>query len=134
MNEDQYRKLDVLLDRHIMGNDPIVNVYTQLPVIHTSPAPYSTNLEAAFQLVQKLRGDGGFCFGLTETDELGYGIPVTDESVWCASFYTKDRGVVQYKYHSEIPLAIGLAALKTVGVEVTFPIKDIWKPDGFVVE
>jgi hypothetical protein len=80
--------------------------------VETTYPPYSSNMNEAWQVVEKLRETKIFSlFDAWDED---------DNKIFCANFeYNDTYHVVDYKgYADTAPLAICLAALKAVGVEV----------------
>lgn len=76
-----------------------------------APAPYSTDITAAWQLIEK----HPHYVSLTHSNDHGYTGRWNDHMTWRCRFYAPE------KFEAEAdtaPLAICLAALKAIGVEV----------------
>ena len=74
--------------------------------------PYSTDIAAAWQVVEKM--DKGFVFSLYSPDPY----LEDEERKWEARFIRRANRIVYYKEASTALIAICLAALKAVGVEM----------------
>lgn len=111
-----YQELDAKVDENVMGRKPLSKMQLALGFkrIYTK---YSSNIEMAFQVVEKMRSDG-WQFNITSMGLF------TDVVFFRDTVLTDDEGDEQKTvraYHRHwartIPEAICLAALKAVGAE-----------------
>lgn len=100
------RELDVLILKKIFGIGARYN-YDQEPCYYPDMSPikfYSTDLNVAWGIVEKLKTEKMYCC----LDKEG-----------TITFTTLDHPPEEYSYkHKEIGIAICVAALKSVGIEV----------------
>jgi hypothetical protein len=110
------REIDRLVDKHVMNSNMVIweeTPYLRARMKRDDEIPhYTTNIADAWQVAEKLRETK--IFSLYDAwDE-------DDNKIFCAVFeYNDTYHVVDYKgYADTAPLAICLAALKSVGIEV----------------
>lgn len=102
------REIDVLVDRYVMQNRPSVNIHSKLPTSDKYPLSYSTNIEDAWTVAEKLRKQGEFNIG-------------NDSTEWIAEMYTfKGSDIDKYVdiSHQSASMAICLVALKLNGITI----------------
>lgn len=105
------RKIDALIAKHVMGIPILANGKVNgyhLGLGEGEPKQYSTSISAAWEVVEKMRNDGGWSF-LIEYNQICH-----DGVDFRAEFGCQD-GVCE---DAPAPMAICLAALEAKGIEV----------------
>lgn len=121
------RTLDALIAEHVFGLEVICHTYDTHPpyINYTVKTPddipsyfvpyYSSQIGEAWLVVEKMR-ENNYAFCLASVKN----IPEVGDWSWIAKYEWHHKGEYKFEFETSIysPLAICLAALKALGVEV----------------
>ncbi len=106
------RELDRFIAKNVMGDPNPTNSYYCDGPSYFDPPAYSTSIEAAWEVVEKVWGEKWFRLDRTQS--------MNDDWRWTAGeveYFMGDNVIRNTVYSASAPHAICLAALEALGVE-----------------
>jgi Phage ABA sandwich domain len=107
--EMNLREIDRLVAEKVMGCTKELIVWLE---IYDALPHYSTNIADAWKVVNEMNKKG-FYFNLDQDSDFEF------DALFADGYYAEDTTISVISSHKSAPLAICLAALKTVGAEVS---------------